>query len=85
MAAATPPAIQKFNKSWWPMRLRGYLQSADISQTRFAALLGVQQARSGKRPRRGRIKKPWQKRATQVAVPQAFLKTHFSVQKTVVI
>jgi hypothetical protein len=27
--------------------------------------------RSGKRPRRGCIKKPWRKRATQGAVPQA--------------
>ena len=31
----------------------------------------------GQKARRGCIKKPWQKRATQLAVPQAFLKTHF--------
>jgi hypothetical protein len=38
-----PPA-KKFNKSWWSMRLGEYLRSVDVSQTRFAALIGVRQA-----------------------------------------
>ena len=44
MAALVLPAIQKFNKSWWSMRLGEYLQLADISQSRFAAQVGVRQA-----------------------------------------
>ena len=43
MAALVLPAIQKFNKSWWSMRLGEYLQSVAMSQTRLAALIGVQQ------------------------------------------
>jgi hypothetical protein len=44
MAALVPPAIQKFNKSWWSMRLGEFLRLADLPQAKFATLIGVRQA-----------------------------------------
>jgi hypothetical protein len=44
LMALVPPAIQqKFNKSWWSMRLGEFLRLTATPQAKFAAQIGVRQ------------------------------------------